>query len=72
LINAIYEKVPYSYGVVKQGLDAFILITSILMSTFLPLEYKLGVGTIIIIVIIGPSINFTYPLLERFVTRPAK
>jgi uncharacterized protein len=71
LINAIYEKVPYSYGVVKQGLDAFILITSIVMSTFLPLEYKLGVGTIIIIVIIGPSINFTYPLIERFVTRPA-
>ncbi len=72
LINAIYEKVRYSYGVVKQGLDAFILVTSIIMSTFLPLDYKLGFGTIIIILIIGPSINATYPFLERLVLRPAK
>jgi uncharacterized membrane protein YczE len=36
----------------------------------LPLDYKLGIGTIIIIIIIGPSINLTYPILERFVTRP--
>ena len=71
LINAMYERLPYSYGVVKQGLDAFILLTSIVMSTLLPLDYKLGIGTIIIIAIIGPSINFTYPILERFVTRPA-
>jgi uncharacterized membrane protein YczE len=56
---------------VKQGLDAFILVTSIVMSTLLPLDYKLGIGTIIIILIIGPSINLTYPLLERVVTGPA-
>jgi uncharacterized membrane protein YczE len=72
LINAIYEKVRFSYGVVKQGLDAFILVTSIIMSTLLPLDYKLGFGTIIIIVIIGPCINVTYPYLERLVLRPAK
>ena len=72
LINAIYEKVRYSYGVVKQGLDAFILVTSIIMSTLLPLDYKLGFGTIIIILIIGPSINATYPFLEKLVLRPAK
>jgi uncharacterized membrane protein YczE len=72
LINAIYEKVRFSYGVVKQGLDAFILVTSIIMSTLLPLDYKLGFGTIIIIVIIGPCINLTYPYLERLVLRPAK
>jgi uncharacterized protein len=71
LINAMYERLPYSYGVVKQGLDAFILVTSIIMSTLLPLDYKLGIGTIIIIVIIGPCINLTYPILERLVTRPA-
>jgi uncharacterized protein len=70
LINAMYERLPYSYGVVKQGLDTFILVTSIIMSTLLPLDYKLGIGTIIIIIIIGPSINLTYPILERFVTRP--
>ena len=71
LINAMYERLPYSYGTVKQGLDAFILVTSIVMSTILPLDYKLGIGTIIIILIIGPSINLTYPLLERVVTGPA-
>ncbi len=72
LINAMYERLSFSYGAVKQGLDAFILVTSIIMSTLLPLDYKLGLGTILILLIIGPSINGTYPYLQKIVYRPAK
>ena len=70
LINAMYEKLPFKYGTVKQGLDAFILLTGIAMSFFFGLDYKLGIGTIIILIIIGPVINITEKGIERIFLGP--
>jgi uncharacterized membrane protein YczE len=70
LINAMYEKLPFTYGTVKQGLDAFILATGIAMSFFFGLDYKLGIGTIIILIIIGPIINLTEKGIDRLFLGP--
>jgi uncharacterized protein len=70
LINAMYEKLPFKYGKVKQGLDAFILATGIAMSFFFGLDYKLGIGTIIILIIIGPVINLTEKGIDRIFLGP--
>lgn len=70
LINRMYEKLPYKYGTVKQGLDAFILATGIAMSFFFGLDYKLGIGTIIILMIIGPTINLTEKAINRIFLYP--
>jgi uncharacterized membrane protein YczE len=71
LVNAIFERVRFTYGTVKQGFDAFILTTSIFMSFFLDLPYRLGFGTILTVILIGPSINITFKLLEKILPHPA-
>lgn len=70
LINAMYERLPVKYGTVKQGLDAFILATGIAMSYFFGLDYKLGIGTIIILIIIGPVINISEKVIDRLLLDP--
>lgn len=70
LINAMYERLPVKYGTVKQGLDAFILVTGIAMSYFFGLDYKLGIGTIIILIIIGPIINISEKVIDRLLLDP--
>lgn len=67
LNNAIYRKTRFSFGRIKQFMEAGILLFTVAIAYYFDLTYKIGIGTIVIAFLGGQFVNWTYNTVHKFI-----